>query len=86
MEEQIKQQLAVTLGQSAETLTLVSKERVEWSDSALGCPQRGMMYMQVITPGYKLTFSDGERTYHIHTGNHGTPAIWCDHGRSKRLG
>jgi hypothetical protein len=86
MNEQIKQQLAVTLGQAADTLTLVSKERVEWSDSALGCPQRGMMYMQVITPGYKLTFNDGTRTYDIHTGRQGSPAIWCDHGRSKRLG
>lgn len=86
MDEQIKQQLAVTLGQPADTLTLVRKEHIEWSDSALGCPQPGMMYMQVLTPGYKLTFSDGTRTYDIHTGRQGTPAIWCDHGQSKRLG
>lgn len=86
MEEQIRQQLAGVIGQPAENLTLISKERVEWNDSALGCPQPGMMYLQVITPGYKLIFSDGTRTYDIHTGREGRPAVWCDHGRSRRLG
>ncbi len=86
MEEQIKQQLAVVLGQSADTLTLISKEHAEWRDSALGCPEPGMMYMQVIVPGYKLIFSDGTRAYEVHTGGQGTPAIWCDQGRPRRLG
>ena len=86
MDEQIKQQLAVAIGQPVDTLTLVSKEYVEWSDGALGCPQPGMMYTQALVPGYRLTFSDGARTYHVHTSRQGTPAIWCDHGRSKRLG
>ncbi len=86
MEEQIRQQLAAAISQPAETLSLVTKERVEWSDGALGCRQPGMMYTQAIVPGYKLTFSDGTRTYEIHTGRRGTPAIWCDHGRPRRLG
>ena len=35
---------------------LDSAEGVGWSDASLGCPQEGMMYAQVITPGYKLVF------------------------------
>jgi hypothetical protein len=85
MEEQIKQQLAAALGQDGETLTLTSLEEVEWSDSGLGCHAAGMMYMQVITPGYRLRFSDGTQTYEIHTGRHGSPAIWCDHDQPRRL-
>ena len=26
--------------------------REEWNDSSLGCPQPGLFYAQVITPGY----------------------------------
>jgi hypothetical protein len=85
MEEQIKQQLAAALGQSADTLALVNKEHVEWNDGSLGCPQPGMMYTQAIVPGYRLTFGDGTRTYNVHTSERGTPAIWCDQGRAKRL-
>ena len=33
-------------------VTLV--QRVEWRDSSLGCPKPGAMYMQVITPGYRV--------------------------------
>ncbi len=86
MEEQIQQQLAAAIGQPADTLTLIGKEMVEWPDGSLGCPAPGMMYTQAIVPGYKLAFSDGTRTYEIHAGSHGTPAIWCDHGRPTRLG
>ena len=37
--------------------TLDSAEGVGWSDASLGCPQEGMMYAQVITPGYRLVFN-----------------------------
>lgn len=33
-------------------LEIVRIEPVEWRDSSLGCPQPGMEYLQVITPGY----------------------------------
>lgn len=86
MEEQIKQQLAAAIKRPASALTLKSKAEVEWSDGSLGCPRPGMMYTQAIVPGYKLIFSDGSRSYEVHTGKRGTPAVWCDHGQPKRLG
>ncbi len=85
MEEQLRQQLAAVIGQPASALNLESREEVEWSDGSLGCPEPGMMYTQAIVPGYKLTFSDGSRTYEVHTGEDGTPAIWCDNGQPKPL-
>jgi len=31
-----------------------SVEAMEWPDSSLGCPEEGMMYAQVLTPGYRI--------------------------------
>ncbi len=86
MEEQIRRQLAAKLGQETRSLTLTSQEAVEWRDGSLGCPAPGMMYTQALVPGYRLIFTDGTRTYEVHTGRHGSPAIWCEHGRPLRLG
>jgi len=49
-----------------EAIRLVSVEAMEWSDASLGCPQPGMMYAQVITPGYLVVLeAEGEQyTYH----------------------
>ena len=86
MEEQIRRQLAATRGQETTGLTLTSQEAVEWRDGSLGCPAPGMMYTQALVPGYRLIFTDGTRTYEVHTGRQGSPAIWCEHGRPLRLG
>jgi len=47
-------------------VALVSMESTNWSDASLGCPQEGMMYAQVITPGYLMVLeADGQQyTYH----------------------
>ncbi len=45
-------------------------EAVEWSDGSLGCPVRGVLYTQVITPGYHVVISvDGvEYDYRVSEG------------------
>jgi hypothetical protein len=62
--------LAQRLSLAPEAIRLVSVEAVEWSDASLGCPQPGMMYAQVITPGFRVTLeAEGERyDYHTDTG------------------
>jgi hypothetical protein len=35
-------------------VTVVSAELRDWPDGSLGCPAPGMMYTQVITPGYRV--------------------------------
>jgi hypothetical protein len=77
--------LGKKVGVDAAKLSLVSKEATEWSDSGLGCRAEGMMYLQVITPGYKLTFTDGSKTYEVHSDESGSRAVWCDNGKPVSL-
>ena len=47
------------LGVDASTLSVSAIETVDWPDSALGCPEDGGVYAQVISPGYQITVTDG---------------------------
>ena len=65
--ELAKADLADHIGIDKEQITVVSVKAVDWPDASLGCPEPGMFYAQVITPGYKIVLShDGER-YEYHT-------------------
>ncbi|MEZ4619795.1 MAG: YbaY family lipoprotein [Caldilineaceae bacterium] len=71
--------IADETGVDAAALTVSAVEAVEWPDSSLGCPEAGMMYMQVITPGYRITFvDDSGMTYEVHTGSDAAGAmVYC---------
>ena len=64
--------LAGQLGIAAEAITVRSVEAVEWSDASLGCPEPGMMYAQVITPGYRIVLEANGQSYEYHAGRKGT--------------
>lgn len=64
------------IGVSPDQITLVSMEAKEWSDTALGCPQEGMMYAQVITPGFLMILSAQGQPYEYHTDQKAS-VIWC---------
>jgi hypothetical protein len=49
-------------------IKVVSVESVEWPDASMGCPQPGMMYAQVISPGYLVILEAGGRSYRYHGG------------------
>ena len=67
MVEPAKEHLANRKGIDKEQITVLSVKAVDWPDASLGCPEPGMFYAQVITPGYKIVLSyDGER-YEYHT-------------------
>lgn len=51
----------------ANEIQVASLEPVEWRDTSLGCPQEGMAYAQVITPGYMIVLEAGGQTYEFHT-------------------
>ncbi len=59
--------LAAQLGVSEEEIELVRSETVEWRDSSLGCAEEGEVYLQVMTPGYRIVFSVGGMRYEYHT-------------------
>ena len=77
-----QQALADRLGASVDAISVESVEEVTWPDSALGCPEPGMMYLQVLTSGYRIVLSAEGTEYVYHTdrserivlcGEDGTP-------------
>ncbi len=63
-----KKDLAQRLSVAVDQITVVSSEYVDWPDSSLGCPEPGMAYSQVITPGYRIILQQGQKQYDYHTG------------------
>jgi len=64
------------MGQSREEISLGGIRQVEWSDSSLGCPQPGMSYLQVITPGYLVILNVDGKEHPVHVGRES--AVVCD--------
>jgi uncharacterized protein YceK len=75
--EKTKEDLAQRLSISLTQVSLVEAAEVEWSDSSLGCPQPGMDYLQVITPGYRILLEVNAQTYEYHS-NRNTYFILCE--------
>lgn len=69
---------ASRLGVPASQLSVVRVEARQWSDSSLGCPQPGLLYAQVITPGYLVLVGGGGRQpLEFHTDARGTRVVEC---------
>jgi hypothetical protein len=68
------EQVGVTRG----SISVVTVEAVEWSNSCLGCTKPGENCLMVITPGYRIVLKSGENTYTMHTNRGGGRAILCD--------
>ena len=75
--EQAIQDLAQRLSISAGQISIIQAREVVWSDSSLGCPQPGMMYLMVLSPGFQIILSDGSREYHYHASQV-SPVFYCE--------
>ena len=62
-----KERLADRLDVSADEITLVRVQPVEWRDASLGCPKPGVDYIQVLTPGYVIKLEAAGSVYEYHT-------------------
>ena len=71
--EDLSQRLSISITQ----ISLVEMTEVEWSDSSLDCPQPGMDYLQVITPGYRIVLEASGNRYEYHS-NRDAYIIYCD--------
>ena len=60
------QSLAQRLGIPAAQITVAAVTAHEWPTPALGCPQGGRAYAQVITPGYVVLLATGGASYEYH--------------------
>lgn len=46
---------------------VASIQAMDWPDAGIGCPQAGMVYAEVITPGYQILFEANGQSYSYHT-------------------
>lgn len=58
--------LASDLKIAKDAIAVDTIRAVDWPDSSIGCPQPGRAYLQVITPGHKITLRAKERIYVVH--------------------
>jgi hypothetical protein len=75
--EKAKEDLAQRLSISVTQINLVEAMEVEWSDASLDCPQPGVDYLQVLTPGYRILLEYGGNEYEYHS-NRDAYVIYCE--------
>lgn len=73
--------LSQKLSISRQKITIIKETSMQWRDSSLGCPQKGVQYLQVITEGLLVILQANDKTYHVHTGNN--RAVICDQAMTK---
>lgn len=69
--------LAQDKSMGADEIQVISAEAVQWPNSSLGCPQPGMNYLMVVTPGYRVELEAKGQSYMIHTNEDGTQSLIC---------
>jgi hypothetical protein len=70
-----RQALANKLGVTADAITVVSFDAVDWPDSCLGVQQKGVMCLEVVSPGYRVTLSANKQNYEYHTDSTGQTVL-----------
>ena len=68
--------LAQRLAVSTDEIDLLEARSVTWPDASLGCPQKDMVYAQVLTPGYLIMLEHDGNTYEYHAST-GNTVITC---------
>lgn len=71
-------QLAATLNIDTSAVSVAVSEPAVWDDAALGCPQPGFAYPQVITEGYRFVLDVSGTQYEVHTDTDGSVVICAD--------
>lgn len=61
-----REDLAQRLGLPSKAISLVSVESLKWPDASLGCPRPGIVYAQVITPGFRIILKAAGKVYEYH--------------------
>lgn len=73
--EQAIADLAGRLNIDAGEIEVVSIEEVTWPDAALGCPQPGMVYAQMLQDGVRIMLGAGGTEYDYHSSADGPPFL-----------
>ncbi len=64
--DEAKTDLAQRLSLPVEQITLLEAAAVTWPDGSLGCPEEGMAYAQVLSPGYLIRVEACGQEYEYH--------------------
>ena len=72
-----KNDLAQRLSISVDEINVSDARSVVWPNASLGCPQEGMFYAEVLTPGYLIRLSTGGLEYEYHASR-GTEVVYCE--------
>ena len=72
--------VATQTGLAPDQFNVISLDAVNFSDASLGCPQPGMAYPQVITPGYRVLVEGDGRNFDVRVS--GKRGRICDNPRS----
>ena len=72
--------VAAETGLPPDQFNVISSEAVNFSDASLGCPQPGMAYPQVITPGYRVLVEGNGQNFDVRVS--GKRGRICDNPRS----
>jgi hypothetical protein len=75
--ETAKADLASRLSLSAEEILVLEATSVTWPDASLGCPREGMLYAQILSPGYLIRLQSGDREFDYHAGR-GGKVFYCE--------
>lgn len=67
MVDQAREHMAKKFAIAVDQITVFSVQATIWPDAGLGCPQQGISYAQVETPGYLILLEAGGQTYNYHT-------------------
>lgn len=74
--ELAKVDLSVRASIPLDQITVIDARPVVWPDASLGCPQPGMQYAQVLTPGYLVLLAAWGIQYEYHAGR-GAAISYC---------
>lgn len=80
--ELARRDLAARLGLSTDEIQVIEVQAVTWPDSSMGCPEPGRMYLQVLTPGYRVILEARGQRYAYHAGRMGSPFL-CPPDRAR---
>ncbi|MBI2304180.1 MAG: hypothetical protein HYU86_05475 [Chloroflexi bacterium] len=74
--EMARDDLARRLSIPKDKIAVAQVTSVNWSNTSLGCPQPGMSYAAVITPGFRIILSYQGQEYRYHSDDRST-VIFC---------
>ncbi|MBI2965488.1 MAG: hypothetical protein HYY34_04705 [Chloroflexi bacterium] len=70
--------LVSTLGAPAASITFESIKPMQWPNTAIGCPEPGKAYAEVLVPGWMIILRHDSKLYEYHADREGVSVVTCD--------